>query len=127
MPDIVRFGPKLPGKTPTKLTLSVLKGTASQEIKDMLHKCTGIPVKVYPNKQIKCSICHKVKTAWYCIGCKRWVCMERKDTKQNAKEFKTYSHAVRGVKKVFHKCCFHETHQDAWMRMYPELKENLPF
>ena len=109
IPESVSFGASLPMKTPVKMSQLVNAGKGSTKITNMIHQCTGMPMKACPTFYGKCAKC-KSKTAWYCPGCKRWLCIERRALKENNKQFKLYSHEVRGKKKTFLKMCFHEVH-----------------
>ena len=113
--------------------MSVKDGTASWEVDDMVKNCYGIPLKCYPNDQMKCNCCFTVKTSWYCVGCKRWLCMERRDTnkgkgkgkgnkaeKENRndceptkkeRKIEVYSHCVKGKVKTFARCCYHKVQE----------------
>ena len=127
LPVPLAFGAKLSSKTPTKMAYLIQKGTASDEVKQMVQQCTGIPLKVYPAKSRKCNICSIRQTNWYCILCKRWVCMERRDKKRNKQKFHTYSHLVKGELLHFHKCCYHNSHETVWKKRFGWDKENLGF
>ena len=123
VPIATTFGASLPYKTPKKLTKSVKDGTASWEINHMVKKCYGIPLKVFPNKQVKCNVCHVEKTLYYCVGCKRWMCMERRDVSKSKKDadgeeettkkkvIELYSHVVKEDIKTFTRCCYHKEHE----------------
>ena len=131
IPTPLTFGATLPSKTPTKLTKSVLDGTASAEVKHMINRCLGQPMQAYPIEHHNCAICGNVQTSWYCAGCKRWMCISGRDTNESkqkknkqVRKFQTYLHFVRGNPKYFHKCCFHQAHEAAWARYNEEDKEN---
>ena len=113
IPERIIFAPVLPMQTPKKMKSLLHKGIAPIEVEKMVEGCTGMPTKSYPYKQMRCSLCD-VKTSWYCIGCKRWFCMDRRNTEKNKKEAQLYSHDVRGKQLTFQKICFHQAHQNAW-------------
>ena len=114
IPEAVNFGASLSTQTPIKMSLLAKNGKdAPAEIKDMFLNCSGMPMKASPINNGTCAACSE-KTAWYCTGCKRWFCMERRALKENTKTFKLYSHNVRGKKKTFLKMCFHEAHEAQW-------------
>jgi hypothetical protein len=112
IPEPTSFGAILPTITPKKINRIASKGNDTT-IQQMVEKCTGIPMKAHPRKQQRCANC-KFKTPYYCAGCKRWLCMERKATKDNSKEFGLYSHMVKGEHVTFQKLCFHKCHEAAW-------------
>ncbi len=116
IPEQVTFGPSLATCTitPKKITRSVKNGNAIDKIKEMVNKCTGMPMKMHGKDQQRCDNCRTMKTSWYCVGCKRWLCMERRATSSNSKPLQLYSHQVKGKKCNFHKQCFHAVHQEAW-------------
>ena len=116
IPERVPFGATLPMKTPTKMSLLSKKNSTAnipKEIKEMLQRCTGQPMKSNPIKRGKCALCG-TNTPWYCVGCKRWLCMERRSVKDNNKCLKLYNHKVREQDVTFLKVCFHEAHEEAW-------------
>ena len=124
------FGANLPFKTPTKMTLSVAKGTAGPEVTDMIKNCLGMPLKTFPNVLMKCKYCNKHKTPWYCVRCKRWLCMEKRDITykdDNGNEIErnipVYSHPIKGKVYTFSYCCFHKAHEQNWK----DEKENMDF
>ena len=113
LPKATTFGASLSMKTPKKMNQMIGSGTAAPEIEDMIRNCTGIPMKSHPKVPHKCCVC-KSKTTWYCVGCKRWFCMERRDTKENKKKLELYSHHVKGASTTFQKACFHRIHEERW-------------
>ena len=76
-------------------------------------RLVAAPMKSHPKVPHKCCVC-KSKTTWYCVGCKRWFCMERRDTKENKKKLELYSHHVKGASMTFQKACFHRIHEERW-------------
>ncbi len=116
IPSSFDCAPQLQTKTPTKITKITTSGVASVEIERMLHNCTGMPLKAYPaTDQQRCDTCG-AKTAWYCAGCKRYFCMERRVKVGNKLPFELYSHKIKGKKKTFQQLCFHKAHERAWRR-----------
>ncbi len=115
-PELTTFGAQLVTKTPTKMSQLAKKNKLSSELQSMISECSGIPMKSYPVTYGKCGVCNQ-KTAYYCAGCKRWLCIERrilKDT-QNT-DFDLYMHNVRGKDKTFLKVCYHQAHQANWQQ-----------
>ena len=120
IPEQVKFAPALQTTTPKKVTLKVQSGDAPTPLKDMVFHCTGMPMKSHEMNnnirfQQRCDYCSR-KTSWFCAGCKRWLCMERRSTKDNSRDMKLYSHKVKDKLHFFHKQCFHIFHEDAWTR-----------
>lgn len=113
LPEEATFAPSLPFLTPKKITRNVQNGEAPSLIEEMVTKCTGMPMKNFNATQQRCDICTS-KTNWYCIGCKRWLCVERRNTKDNKKPMKLYNHTVRGKSTLFQKQCFHIAHETSW-------------
>ena len=116
IPENITFGPSLPSRTPKKITKHVTEGIACKEIEDMVHNCTGMPIKVHKENQQRCNFCCTQKTSWYCVGCKRWLCIDRRNTKDNSKLLNLYKHIVKGKPLYFHKQCFHIAHEAAWRK-----------
>ena len=125
IPEQSSFGATLKTKTPKKMAHLVRTGNASSEIEDMIQGCHGIPMKSHPLTQRKCFQCSK-KTSWYCVGCKRWFCFERRNTKDNTKELALYSHLVGGKEMTFQKVCFHIAHNNAWKKERTPLSPCCP-
>ena len=100
VPQQTDFGASLPMRTPKKLGKLTRSGTAATEIEQMIQTCTGLPMKSYPLTYRRCARCTK-KTAWYCAGCKRWLCLDRRDTKDNQKKLELYTHQVQGEATTF--------------------------
>lgn len=113
LPEPINFGPRLATMTPKKINRLAQAGNAPIEIQQMVQACTGMPMKSHPLKQMRCSICQS-KTTYYCVGCKRWFCMERKGVRDNNKELNLYSHNLKGKQVTFQKLCFHKAHESAW-------------
>ena len=118
-PERATFGATLLTKTPTKISSRTRAGTAPPEVEAMVTQCTGTPMKFYnptdkKRRQFRCSICEK-KTVWRCIGCKRWLCMERKKVTDGGEALNgIYIHNVQGQALTFQKSCFHVCHEAAW-------------
>ena len=112
-PQPVEFGPCLATITPRKINKMVEKGRAPLNIESMVKQCTGMPMKAYPVKYNRCERC-KTQTAWYCAGCKRWLCLDRRALKDNSKSLNLYSHTVKGKERTFSQVCFHLEHEEAW-------------
>ena len=118
LPEYATFGATLPSRTPTKLSSRVKSGTAPPEVEAMIVSCNGRPMKLYCSKdekrrQYRCAVCGK-KTMWRCIGCKRWLCLERKTNKDEQALDGLYECPVKGEKLNFQKSCFHKVHQNKW-------------
>jgi len=116
VPEQTTFGATLPMNTPKKIGSMVRRGHAPDEIQKMVHECTGIPLKAHPHKERRCTHCEKGRTAWYCAGCKRWFCMQRRNTSNNPKKIELYSHLVNGERMTFQKSCYQFVHEAAWGR-----------
>lgn len=119
VPQQTEFGASLSMKTPKRIGKQARTGTASSEVQEMIQNCTGIPMKTFPLKYGRCSICAK-KTAWYCAGCKRWFCMDGRDT--NEREL--YSHNVKDNLVTFRKVCYHIAHEDRWCTLANDDNNN---
>ena len=115
LPERVESGTVLNFKTPKKITKLTANGNASQEISRMIDNCTGMIMKSYPVKYHRCNLCSK-QTPWYCAGCKRWLCLDRKALQGNQKELSLYCHTVGGKEIQFSQNCFHKAHELAWKR-----------
>ena len=114
VPERVTFGPLLPMNTPQKMTKAVERGEADDYVSSMISSCTGVPVKVHKTDyRARCDTC-KAKTNWYCIGCKRWFCMDRRNVDENNKEKNLYAHKVKGRDFYFQRQCFHQAHEAQW-------------
>ena len=133
----VNFGARLESATPSKITRSVQQGTASEDVVSMVENCTGMPMKIRGEKgkdmRQKCDLCKANgldnKTSWYCVGCKRWLCMERKQVKKEDTTLTMYSNTrTKNGKQVtehFMKCCFHNAHQGMWCQLTnPDDEDN---
>ena len=116
VPEQTTFGATLPMNTPKKIGSMLRRGHAPDEIQKMVHECTGIPLKAHPHKERRCTHCEKGRTAWYCAGCKRWFCMQRRNTSNNPKKIELYSHLVNGEMMTFQKSCYQFAHEAAWGR-----------
>ena len=78
IPKAVTFASDLSTKTPQRHGALIQSNKASAEVQDMVHRCTGRIMQVYPCKaNYKCDLCRK-NTSWYCVGCKQWFCMTRR-------------------------------------------------
>lgn len=125
VPETTNFGAVLPMQTPRKMGYHLKRGTAATPVKQMVQKCSGIPLKTYPRKVCKCAECGN-NTAWFCAGCKRWFCMERRDTDENGKSLKTYEHTIGGTVRTFQKACFHQAHEQRWRGNDIDLEGDQP-
>jgi hypothetical protein len=115
LPEEINFGSTLSTVTPKRLGHLIRTNQASLEIQNMVSTCSGIPMQAFlPTALHRCDFCIEKKTSWYCVGCKRWLCMTRRNTAENSKELKLYSHKVKERRVQFNKSCFHEAHQDNW-------------
>ena len=94
------YAPSLPYKTPYKIKKSIEEGTADQLICRMVHTCIGVPIKNINGANDKCAVC-QTNTAFYCAGCKQWLCVSRSKSKVE----QLYHHQVKGKKKHFAKVC----------------------
>ena len=113
LPQKVTFGATLPTRTPLKLGKRLLTKKATKEEIAMAESCCGMPVQLYPIKSNKrCDHCHDKKTSWYCLGCKRWLCMSQ--TTRSGAPKKMYEHQVQGKKMHFTKSCFQTIHENTW-------------
>ena len=118
VPQDITFGGNLGTQTPKKHATGVTLqyGKASEDARDLVFHCSGIPMKRSPAVQKDlCALCSKFKTSWYCAGCKRWLCMDRRPTKDNPTP-DLYAKQVCGTKVDFAKLCFHKAHEAAWIR-----------
>ena len=113
VPEETNFGAVLHMATPKKMNYHLKQGVALTPVKEMVRKCEGIPMKTHPRKTCKCCVCGS-NTAWFCAGCKRWFCMERRDTERNGKRLQLYAHTIGGKVQTFQKACFHEGHEQRW-------------
>ena len=121
-PERIDFGAVLTTRTPSRLNRIIQNGEGPSAIREMIYECTGNPVKSHPIKQQQCCVC-KLKTSYYCVGCKRWFCVERRDTNENSKKLKLYTHLIKGKTVTFQKLCFHFAHEAAWRRKNQEQQE----
>ncbi len=102
--------------TPVGITAKVRRGTAPQDVEDMVKNCRGIPVKQWPAQNgMRCAKCGN-KTSWYCAGCKRWFCMERRKLGEDSIPNGIYTRLIKNKRKDFQKMCFHEAHEHNWYR-----------
>ena len=119
----VRFAASLPYKTPKRKIIQSAASTNANnnnqnippEVCEMVQNCTGMIMKSNPVQYQRCTLC-STQTSWYCPGCKRWLCMDRRSVTENQKELNLYSHSVRGKECIFNKSCFHQAHELAWER-----------
>ena len=119
LPERLEFGACLPTKTPTKLKRR--EGKVPDELQSMFTSCRGIPMKSHPVQHQRCFHC-KQKTSWHCVGCKRWLCLERKVLKKKTENnggigemMDLYEHGIKGKVVNFQKVCFHHVHEEAWV------------
>lgn len=121
----VQFAASLPYKTPKRKIIQIA-GTGDEnappEVCKMVEDCTGMIMKSYPIQYQRCTLC-STRTPWYCPGCKRWLCMDRKALETNQKEMNLYCHSVRGKEVVFNKSCFHTSHERAWAQKKARISE----
>ena len=103
VPTSTTFGHNLPWRTPCRMTKKVKEGTAEDEVAEMIKYCFGIPMKCLPQNRNKCALCGN-KTPWYCVGCKRWLCLERKDTENNKKPLNSTHMCAKVRRKISTKC-----------------------
>ncbi len=114
VPEAVTFGAVLPTNTPKKMTKAIHRGEAGKDVSSMISQCKGIPMKVYKTDyRGRCDTC-QAKTNWYCVGCKRWFCMDRRNTNVNKKEINLYRHTVKYQSLNFQKQCYHAAHEEQW-------------
>lgn len=100
----VPVGGQLSTITLKKMVDQIKKGQASDEICKMVNNCLGfIPLQDTRDAQTKCSLC-KNNTAWYCSGCKRWLCLST----NVAKATENYGHIMKGTQQIFVKSCYHK-------------------
>lgn len=132
LPEQVTFGAKLPTSTPQRITKSVAKDEAEKDVKDMVRNCPGILMKLHSNQKKgdkkvdsrgKCDSCRH-NTSWFCVGCKRWFCVDRRDTSNNTKDISLYSHTTKGKKLYFQKQCFHRAHEAQWCQQINNEEES---
>ena len=117
VPEAAQFGARLQEKTPRKIGQMAANGKLSSGLKEMVSRCEGEPLKTYPLTYGKCAKCH-AKTAWFCTGCKRWLCLDRRALQDSKKDLQLYHHIVRGKEKTFLKMCFHEAHERNWRKRH---------
>ena len=122
-PQRIAFGSTLSTITPKKISKMVEKGKASLEIDTMVKQCTGMPMKAYPVRYNRCERC-KSQTSWYCVGCKRWLCLDRRALKDNSKSLNLYAHTIKGTERTFSKLCFHLEHEEAWNKISSTSSKN---
>jgi len=81
---LTTFGTCLPIKTPNKLLVAIRNNKAVLAvIQTMVDQCTGMPIKILKGQK-GCATC-KSNTSWYCVGCKRWLCIDKKKKEGSAK------------------------------------------
>jgi hypothetical protein len=148
VPTHIDFNPQLTNDTPLKVTRQVNSGVASDEVTRMVKECTGMPVKLADaNSHQRCDVCAAKprakgdktsvpKTSWFCIGCKRYLCMERRMDSakvQNDPEFSLYqrtfikrkrNNEVVVKRRNFQRLCFHNAHEQAWCRLTEDNEED---
>ena len=113
----IRFGTTLSAPTPKKISKKVARGEADSEVEAMVKNCTGMPTKLgTTGSQRRCDVCKRPGTKWFCVGCKRWFCMERQIVAKNAtdKTLSFYCKEHKGKQLHFQKTCFHQAHEEAW-------------
>ena len=118
IPEQINFRPSLTTMTPSRHGNLIRNNMASDTVQAMVETCSGMPMQLYPAKSgRRCDACTK-NTSWYCVGCKRWLCMSRRATTktENSKDLKLYSHTVKSKVLQFNKACFHEAHEEAWLK-----------
>ena len=117
IPPQVTFGAKLSIQTPKRTAADICSGSASKEIKNMTNMCSGIPMQYWDEKKGgpttgPYSSCKTCTTSWYCVLCKRWMCVSQRGG--GKKQLKLYSHTMKGKKLHFIKSCYHGCHQAVW-------------
>ena len=121
IPVEIDFAPKLPFKTPANHGHLIRNGKEDPRVSEMVRKCTGIPMKAYPpaSNKHRCDICNHStnKTSWYCVGCKRWIHMDRRAVDNNGNELQLYQRDVKQKKTFFVTSCFHESHAPCWKEL----------
>ena len=99
------------------------KGVTAEPI----EKCTGFPVYQYQANAHRCSYCKTGKTHWFCIGCKQWLCMTKrnlKDKNENPESLELFCRTTSDSKEVkYQKICYHHAHEAAWCRLNRERNE----
>jgi len=115
VPAPTTFGTCLPIKTPNKFHVAIRNNKAVPAvIQKMVDQCTGMPIKLLKGQK-GCATC-KSNTSWYCVGCKRWLCIDKKK-KQGGAQIDLYTHTVAGNNMNFLSVCFHKAHSNAWERI----------
>ena len=116
----IHFGTTLSAPTPKKISKKVARGEADPEVEAMVKNCMGMPTKLgEKGSQRRCDVCKKPGTKWYCVGCKRWFCMERQISEKNSTDetLSFYRKEHKGKQLRFQKTCYHQAHEEAWCRM----------
>ena len=116
VPEPTTFGTCLPIKTPSKFHVAIRNDKAVPAcIKTMVDQCQGIPMKKLKGQKT-CATCSS-KTAWFCAGCKRWLCVDKRQLKgDSATKIDLYTHIVSGEEMHFLNVCYHKAHTIAWER-----------
>lgn len=121
LPEEITFAGHLPAElkeTPRKHGAMIRNGTAKPGVMNLAKTCTGIPMQRHAtsDKSGKCDRCQKT-TNWYCTGCRRWLCMTRRDIKKGTDvPLCLYKKDVKGKETNFVKTCFHFEHENAWKK-----------
>ena len=120
------FAPPKTFKTPKKAVLCHIEnGTIDPSLIKRYSECTGFPFEIVSHDEDKklgkdkrraCVNCGS-NTAWYCIGCKQFLCYTYKKNK-NRKEEKYYyttekeneKPSSRVITKIYGMTCFHNCH-----------------
>ena len=122
----ISFGTTLSAPTPKKISKKVARGEADPEVEAMVRNCTGMPTKLGEKGSARrCDLCKFPGTKWFCVGCKRWFCMDRQiSAEKNAtdKTLSFYRKEHKGKYLHFQKTCFHKAHEEAWCRMTNQLE-----
>ena len=119
LPERITFAGHLPAElkeTPRKHGAMIRNGTAKPGVMNLAKSCTGIPMQLHgtKDKSGKCDRCQK-RTNWYCTGCRRWLCITRRDIKKGSDvPLCLYKKDVKGKETNFVKACFHFEHENTW-------------
>ena len=122
--SVNKIQPSMPFATPVKLPSILRKGSAPTPYRAMDHECSGIPIKRWRSDgkpaNERCSYCSIAKTAWYCVGCKQYLCLEKQEKKDkdyaDTANFGLTSIATKGDSRTFQLNCFHRKHMAKWER-----------